>query len=143
MTTTDDFDQFEEAPVRKAPAKKAATKRAPRKAARPANAPEPQDRKPKKAVQSGEPARRHEASGVKTVEVDDDRGFTAVIPAHQGDWPLRCAQYFSQGRHLDAIEILLGTEQWEAYLDTEPTVNDGAHLGRRVAEAVGLVDAGN
>lgn len=149
MTVTDDFDQFDDAPtpVRKAPAKKAPAKRAPKKAARPANAPEPQDRKaPKKTAQSGDAARRRESDGIDVIDIEMDvkgASITLEVPLHQGDWPVRTAQLFSRGRHIDAIESLLGEEQWEAYLALNPTMNDLASLGGRFSEDLGLGNSGN
>lgn len=150
MTVTDDFAEFEEAPAapaRKAPAKKAPAKRGPKKAVRPANAPVPQDHQPKKAaVQSGDNARRREADGLDVVDIEvevNGQSLILEVPAHQGDWPIRTAQLMSRGQHIDGLESLLGSEQWDTYLALNATVNDLNDLVRRIGKELGLDNAGN
>jgi nitrogen fixation protein FixH len=152
MTVNDDFAEFEsealKRPARKAPAKKAAAKRAPAKktvSKIPATAKQPQDRKT--SVQSGDKARRREANGVEMAEIPITTkaggSMTATIPLHQGDWPVRAIQHFARNQHIDAIEYLFGVEQWNEYLDLNPTLNDLNTVGEVVAKELGMDSAGN
>ncbi|NDK91034.1 hypothetical protein GYA93_15790 [Gordonia desulfuricans] len=141
-----DFDQFEDAPkpaakrVAKRPAKKPV-----KRAARPAGAPEPQDRKPKKP-QSGDNARRREAGGIEFLDIEvavKGVPITLAVPAHQGDWPVRAARHFTRGEHIDAIEAVLGEEQWDAFMELNPTINDLNDFGNRLAAELGMDSMGN
>lgn len=103
-------------------------KSAPRKAT-PANAPKPQDRKAKKSAA----IRQAEADGYVDIE---QNGITLRIPF--GDAvPLEAYMKLKDGDELGGTEILLGPEQWTAFLATSPTVGDFAAIGAKLLELSG------
>lgn len=150
MSATDDFAEFENetaAPAkraaRKAPAKKAPAKKAVSKI--PPTAKQPQDRK--SPAQSGDKARRREADGteVADIPITTKAGgtMTATIPVHQGDWSVRTVRHFSRNQHLDAIESLFGPDQWDQFMELNPTMNDLNTVGELVSKELGMDNPGN
>lgn len=85
-------------------------KRAPAKRASagtiPANAPEPQDHKPKKS-----PPQR-EAEGITTIEIQFD-GEEYEIPADPADWPVDASEAMEHNHVITAVRIMLGPKQWQ------------------------------
>jgi hypothetical protein len=103
-------------------------KSAPRKAI-PANAPKPQDHKAKKSAA----IRQAEADGYVDIE---QNGITLRIPF--GDAvPLEAYMKLKDGDELGGTEMLLGSEQWAAFLATSPTVGDFAAIGAKLLELSG------
>lgn len=102
----------------------------------PDNAPKPQDRKPKKtpAQKAAARARQAEAAdGYATVEV---LGMTLRIPI--GDTvPLAAYIAFEKGDELGGTELLLGDEQWKAFLEKGPSIGDFNEVGRQLQELTG------
>lgn len=88
-------------------------KRAPAKRASagtiPANAPEPQDHKPKKS------APQREAEGIDTIEILFD-GEKYEIPADPADWPIEASEAMEYNRVITAVRLMLGPKQWQRVL---------------------------
>lgn len=101
---------------------------APRKRV-PANAPKPQDRKPKKSAE----ARQAEADGFATIE---QCGVTLQIPFGE-KVPLEAYIAFKNGDELGGTELLLGPDQWAAFLEKKPTVGDFAEVGEKLTDLLG------
>lgn len=112
----------------------------------PANAPKPQDRKPKKSAA----ARKAEAEGVALIEhlgltlrIDLDNLPIKALLRLQG---LKddLTEFGEDERPLAALQgskELLGSDQWEALLAKNPGVRDFAEISEKLSEAV--VPAGN
>lgn len=116
-------------PAKKPAAKKAAPRKQPQRRRVPANAPQPQDRKPPKKT-----AREAEAEdGFIHVTI---AGVDLDVPVN-GKLPLKAAIAFNRGDEFGGTEILMGTEQWERFLDADPTIDDYQELSEAIAEAVG------
>ncbi|MGA5542700.1 adenylosuccinate synthase [Mycobacterium sp. NPDC051198] len=104
--------------------------RTPAKSRIPAGAPKPQDHQPKKSTT----ARQAEAEdGFVTVETC---GMTLTIPVG-GKVPLAAAIAFQKGDELGGTELLLGADQWAAFLEKNPTVDDFAEVGKQLEELTG------
>jgi hypothetical protein len=94
--------------------------------------PEPQDRKPKKKASVG--AREAEADdGYVTVE---QCGIRLRIPL-AGKTPIAAYIAFKNGDELGGTELLLGADQWAAFMAKNPTMDDFAEVGKKLAEAAG------
>lgn len=95
--------------------------------------PEPEsDRKPKKKASVA--AREAEAGdGYVTVE---QCGVELKIPL-AGKVPLAAYIAFKNGDEMGGTELLLGAEQWSAFLAKNPTMDDFAEVGNKLAEAAG------
>lgn len=116
-------------PAKKAAAKKAAPRKQPQRRRVPATAPRPQDHKPRKKA-----AREAEAEdGFIHVTI---AGVDLDVPVN-GKLPLKAAIAFNRGDEFGGTEILMGTEQWERFLDADPTIDDYQELSEAIAEAVG------
>jgi hypothetical protein len=113
--------------VRRRPAKKAS----PRKSAGhvPARAPKPQDRK-KSAAQ-------REAEGDEFVYIEYE-GEEFKILADQDEWPTVAIQAFSNQKMIDAVEHLLGPQQWARFNVMFPKVKHFNEFGRVVAQEFGF-----
>lgn len=102
----------------------------------PVNAPTPQDRKPKKtpAQKAATKARRAEAAdGYVTVEV---LGLTLRIPIGD-EVPLEAYIAFERGDEIGGTELILGEEQWKAFLAKKPKIGDFNEVGRQLQEMTG------
>lgn len=105
----------------------------------PANAPEPQDRKQKKT-----PAEKAVSKTFKAVQAEAEDGYVTVeqcgvelrIPI-AGKVPLAAYVAFSKGDELGGTELLLGKEQWEAFLEKDPTLDDFAEVGKQLEALTG------
>lgn len=75
----------------------------------PANAPEPQDHKPKKS------APQREAEGIDTIEILFD-GEKYEIPADPADWPIEASEAMEYNRVITAVRLMLGPKQWQRVL---------------------------
>ena len=98
----------------------------------PAHAPKPQDHKPKKKERK------------KAVHAEAVDGFLSLTIAGvdlkvpiKGKMPVKAAIKFSRGDEFGGSEELLGTEQWERFLDADPTVDDYNELSEAIKEATG------
>ena len=116
-------------PAKKAAAKKAAPRKQPQRRRVPATAPRPQDHKPRKKT-----AREAEAEdGFIHVTI---AGVDLDVPVN-GKLPLKSAIAFANGDEFGGTSELLGLEQWERFLDVNPTLDDYRELSEAIAEAVG------
>ena len=87
-------------------------------------------------------AAQKEAEGVETAIVKHgDKDYT--FPADAADWPVRATLAFEEGRAATAISALLGKEQWQTFMDTEPTNRELNAMFEQMAEAAGFELAGN
>ncbi|WP_292980972.1 adenylosuccinate synthase [Mycobacterium sp.] len=102
----------------------------------PANAPKPQDRNPKKT-----PAQK---AAVKALQAEAEDGYVTVeqcgvvlrIPV-AGKIPLAAVIEFEQDNNLRGTELLLGEEQWKAFLAANPTLDDFEAMGKQLEELTG------
>ena len=84
-------------------------------------------------------ARKAEADGFLDIE---QCGVTLRIPLGE-NVPLAAYMAFKAngGNNLDdemrGTELLLGAEQWQAFMDANPTVGDFAEIGKKLAEVLG------
>ncbi len=104
----------------------------PRKVSRiPANAPRPQDHKPKKKRKKA--AHAEAVDGYLSLTV---AGVDLKVPI-KGKMPVKSAIAFANGDEFGGTSELLGLEQWERFLDVNPTLDDYRELSEAIAEAVG------
>ncbi|HNP58108.1 MAG TPA: adenylosuccinate synthase [Gordonia sp. (in: high G+C Gram-positive bacteria)] len=96
----------------------------------PAHAPQPQDRKPKKKKKA---VHAEAVDGFLSITV---AGVDLRIPI-KGKMPVKAAIKYSHGDEFGGSEALLGTAQWEAFLDADPTVDDYNILSEAIKEATG------
>jgi hypothetical protein len=90
------------------------------------------DSKPKKKASVA--AREAEAGdGFVTVE---QCGITLRIPVG-GKVPLTAYIAFTEGKNLEGTKLLLGDEQWNAFLEKNPTLDDFEAIGDRLQESAG------
>lgn len=98
-----------------------------------ANIPEgvskPQDRKKKKSAD----ARKAEADGFIDIE---QCGVSLRIPLGE-NVPLTAYMAFKADDEMRGTELLLGDEQWAAFMAANPTVGDFAEIGRKLSEVLG------
>jgi hypothetical protein len=98
----------------------------------PLPAPKPQDHKPKKKLSVA--AREAEADdGFVTVE---QCGIKLKIPL-AGKIPLKAFIAFSEGDNIEGTKLLLGVEQWNAFLEKNPTLDDFEAIGNQLQESAG------
>lgn len=103
----------------------------------PANAPKPQDRKPKTTA-----AQKKAQAAVRAAEADDGYlnvvscGVPLRIPVG-GKVPLTAYMEFEKGNELKGTEILLGPKQWEAFIKANPTIDDFAEIGKQLEALAG------
>lgn len=103
----------------------------------PANAPKPQDRQPRKTAQQ----KRNEAA-VRAAEAND--GYLDVVSCGVplrvpvgGKVPLAAYMEFEKGNELEGTEILLGPEQWKAFMAANPTIDDFGEIGAQLEAIAG------
>lgn len=82
-------------------------------------------------------AKQAEAAGSPTVI--EHRGIQFSIPDPL-DMPIALLEAKDE---IEAVKLILGTAQWEAYKATGATIRDFQVLADKVAEAQGHDDAGN
>lgn len=95
----------------------------------PEGAPKPQDHKKKRSAE----ARKAEADGFIDVE---QCGVALRIPLGE-NVPLEAYMAFKNDDELRGTELLLGAEQWQAFLAAKPTVGDFAAIGQKLTDALG------
>lgn len=95
----------------------------------PDDAPKAQDRKTKKTVD----ARQAEADGYIDIK---QCGVSLRIPLGK-KVPLEAYMAFRAGDELLGTELLLGAEQWAAFMAAGPTVGDFAEIGEKLTEVLG------
>lgn len=96
---------------------------------------------PKKPADHLKPVAQREAEGDETVTVTyGGRDFT--MPADQDDWPILAVQAFANQRQIDAIEHLLGPQQWATFVTFFPTRKHFTAFSEQVAEAFGFKSPG-
>lgn len=89
---------------------------------------------PKPKKKASVEAREAEADdGYVTVE---QCGVTLRIPVG-GKVPYKARRAFLRGDNDLGNELLFGTEQWEALMDKNPTVDDMNEIGTKLEEALG------
>lgn len=94
----------------------------------PENPPKPKD-PPKKKVD----ARQAEADGFIIIE---QCGIELTVPLGR-KVPLKAYAAFKEGHDLLGTEILVGEEQWAAFMATDPTVGDFEEIGKKLTDALG------
>jgi hypothetical protein len=93
--------------------------------------PEP---KPKPKKKASVAAREAEADdGFVTVE---QCGVKLRFPV-AGKIPLKAFIAFSEGDNLEGTKLLLGPEQWNAFLEKDPTLDDFEAIGDQLQESAG------
>jgi hypothetical protein len=105
----------------------------------PGAAPEPQDHKPKKT-----PAQKKAAAAATARKAEAEDGYLTVkqcgvtlrIPIG-GKVPLAAYVAFKNDDELKGTELLLGKEQWAAFLEKNPTLDDFAEIGKQLEELTG------
>lgn len=102
----------------------------------PANAPKPQDRKPRTAPAQKAAAKALEAEAVDGYVTVEQCGVTLRIPI-AGKVPLAAYIAFDKGDELGGTELLLGPEQWKAFLEKDPTLDDFAEVGKQLEALTG------
>lgn len=109
----------------------------------PADAKRPRDRQPKRAPRRSAPQREAEADPGEVVELRfGGRKFT--IPADMDDWPTLAHQAFAKQLHYDALEHLLGPQQWALLVTSAAkTKRDFVKFSNMVAREFGFGTAGN
>lgn len=95
----------------------------------PADAPKPKDRPKKKSVD----ARQAEADGFIDIE---QCGVQLRVPLGE-NVPLSAYMAFKNDDEMRGTELLLGSEQWEAFMAANPTVGDFAEIGKKLTEVLG------
>lgn len=98
-------------------------------AAIPDNAPKPKDRARKKSPD----ARKAEADGFIDIE---QCGVPLHIPLGE-NVPLEAYMAFKDDDEMLGTKLLLGEEQWAAFLAAKPTVGDFAEIGRKLTDLLG------
>jgi hypothetical protein len=87
-----------------------------------------QDTKKKKSA-----ARQAEADGFATIE---QCGIELRVPLGE-KVPLSAYMAFRDDDEMLGTKLLLGEEQWDAFMATNPTVGDFAEIGRKLSEFLG------
>lgn len=95
----------------------------------PADAPKPKDRPKKKSAD----ARQAEADGFIDIE---QCGVSLRIPLGR-KVPLKAYFAFKDGDEETGTRLLLGEEQWEAFIAADPTVGDFEEIGQKLTEVLG------
>lgn len=109
----------------------------------PSNAKRPKDRQPKRAARR--PAAQREAEiEPGDVVVLEFRGRKFEIPADMDDWPTLAHQAFAKQLHYDALEYLLGPQQWAILVtNVAHTRRDFVRFSNMVAREFGFGTPGN
>jgi len=112
----------------------------------PPNAPRPQDRQQRQPTR----AEREAADAARRRELEDEpdhvftfRGFTFRFPKDEGLWPMEAIQAFSNDRHIDGVEHLLGPRQWARIKTMRLTLNDFGELSDVISAQAGFTSRGN
>ncbi len=111
----------------------------------PANAPRPQDHKPKASEEPEDDypnAVMDEATGILMVTIHHD-GMELTIPADPEDWPIQATLAFEDGKILNAIRALLSPREFNKVLAKNYRNKDFGKLYERLAKAGGFDNAGN
>lgn len=109
----------------------------------PANAKRPRDREPKRAPRRS-PAQREAEHETGNVVVLEFRGRKFEIPADMDDWPTLAHQAFAKQLHYDALEYLLGPQQWAILVtNVAHTRRDFVRFSNMVAREFGFGTPGN
>ena len=95
----------------------------------PEGAPSPKDRQKKKSVD----ARKAEADGFVVIE---QCGIELTVPLGE-KVPLAAYMAFKDGDEMRGTELLIGAEQWSAFMDVNPTVGDFAEIGKKLTDVLG------
>lgn len=95
----------------------------------PDDATKPQDHKKKKSAN----ARQAEADGYIDIE---QCGVELRVPLGV-KVPLAAYMKFKDGDEMAGTELLLGEEQWAAFMAANPTVGDFAEIGEKLAAVLG------
>ncbi|MCV7255692.1 hypothetical protein H7J86_26355 [Mycobacterium hackensackense] len=107
-----------------------------------------EDTKPKDAEQSEEDDAAAEFAALDkfikrttTKNTIDFRGRKFSFPRARAKWPTRAMQIFQRGvmeRYPDAVELMLGAEQWDEFLDVAPLIEDFWEFFTIFARAAGF-----
>ena len=111
----------------------------------PANAPRPQDHKPKASEEPEDDypaAVVDEATGILMVTIHHD-GLDLSIPADPEDWPIMATRAFEQGKIITAIENLLSTREFAKLAAKNYRNKEFGKLYERLAKAGGFDNSGN
>lgn len=95
----------------------------------PADAAKPQDRKKKQSAE----ARQAEVDGFIDIE---QCGVPLRIPLGE-KVPLVAYLALKDGDEMRGTELLLGAEQWQAFMAANPTVGDFAQIGEKLTQVLG------
>ncbi|MEU5957560.1 hypothetical protein [Streptomyces sp. NPDC047525] len=76
------------------------------------------------------------AEAKKTVATFKHRGLVFTLP-HPRNFPL---EVLMTDDELEATQLILGEDQWAAYLATRPDIEDFGELARKMSEAQGRDD---
>lgn len=95
----------------------------------PEGAPAPTDRKKKKSAD----ARKAEADGFIVIE---QCGIELTVPLGE-KVPLAAYMAFKDGDEMRGTELLIGSEQWAAFMGANPTVGDFAEIGQKLTDVLG------
>lgn len=94
--------------------------------------PDPPQPKPKKKASVA--AREAEAGdGYVTIE---QCGVKLKFPV-AGNIPLKAFIAFGEGDNLEGTKLLLGPEQWNKFLEKDPTLDDFEEIGKKLQESSG------
>ena len=115
----------------------------------PANAPKPQDRKPRKAPAKKAPAKLRQAEAVDGFVAIEQCGVTLQIPVGE-KMPLDAFLVLNgdeealsrlgirpEDSETAGLRLMLGPEQWLAFVAQRPTLGDFANLGKQLEELTG------
>lgn len=111
----------------------------------PANAPRPQDHKPKASEEPEDDypaAVVDEATGILMVTIHHD-GLDLSIPADPEDWPIMATRAFEQGKIITAVENLLSTREFAKLAAKNYRNKEFGKLYERLAKAGGFDTSGN
>lgn len=95
----------------------------------PDGTPKPKGQPRKRSVN----ARKAEADGFIDIE---QCGVQLRIPLGE-NVPLAAYMAFKDDDEMRGTELLLGAEQWQAFMDANPTVGDFAEIGKKLSEVLG------
>ena len=95
----------------------------------PEGAAKPKDRPRRKSPD----ARKAEVDGFIDIE---QCGVKLRIPLGE-KVPLSAYMAFKADDEMRGTELLLGAEQWQAFMDANPTVGDFAEIGKKLSEVLG------
>ena len=102
----------------------------------PANAPEPQDHKPKKS------APQREAEGITTIDIEYD-GESYEIPSDPADWPITASEALENKLVISAVRLMLGPKQWQKVVRKNYRNRQFSEMFDLIAREGGFESAGN